>query len=41
MLGRIRAKRGIGEQVWFVPNAAGGLGAVQPQENFAILTLLN
>ena len=30
LLGRILAKRGVGEQVRFVPNtAAGGLGAAQ------------
>ena len=31
LLGRILAKRGVGEQVWFVPNTAGGrdLGAAQ------------
>ena len=27
LLGRILAKRGVGEQVWFVPNTAGGSGS--------------
>ena len=40
ILGKIRAKRGVSGQVRFVPNAVEGLGVAQPQENFAVFTLI-
>ena len=41
ILRRIQAKGGIGEQVRFDPNTIWEVwGAVQPQENFAIFTLI-
>ena len=40
MLGRIRAGRGAGEQVWFVPNTVGGCGdTAQPEKRFTTSTL--
>ena len=38
LLGRTRAKRGIGEQVLFVPDTVEGLRGVATQENFVIFT---
>ena len=36
MFGRVRAKQGVGEQAWFVPNTFGR--SESPQENLAIFT---
>ena len=36
-LGRIWAKRGLGEQVWCVRNTGGESGESRQQENFAII----
>ena len=41
ILGRIRTKRGIGEQIWFVPNAVGSsAGSCKPRKIFSIFTLM-
>ena len=40
LLGRTRAKQGIGEQVLFVPDTVERLGEVATQENFVIFTLI-
>ena len=39
MLGRIQAKRGFSEQVWFVPKTVGGSGVTQHHSYSAHLKL--